>query len=615
LFLLGGRRGSWFALLMLAVIGAIFAVGNRIDGIAVYSNNLMIRFVPTYLTVYLFALVTEKSRAIVQRRLETSKIELENAFREVNAKTAELTQANHDLQREIGERWRAEKALRDSEAFLDDVIESIQDGICVLDPDLSIRHTNGVMRTWYAANLPLVGRKCFECFHNREQACETCPTVRSLKTGRTEREIVAGLPGSAIEWLELYSFPIKDKESGVVAGVVEFVRDITERKRLEDQLALAQRMDSIGRLAGGVAHDFNNILLGIQGRTSLMLADVLPAHPFAEHLKGIETYVKSAAQLTGQLLGFARGGKYEVQVTDLNRLISENLAMFGRTRKELRINSTFQEDLWPAEVDRGQINQVFLNLFVNAWEAMPHGGELTVTTENRRVAKAVGCQHGVAAGRFVEVTVTDTGGGMSEATRQRVFDPFFTTKTGGKGTGLGLASAYGIVKSHQGFITVESQPGRGARFSVFLPVVDKPLKMETERSGPAVNGTETILLVDDEKMVIDVGGRLLQKLGYQVLTAQSARNAVDLYTANRDRIDCVILDMVMPDRDGGWTFDRLKAVDGNVKVLLASGYSRDGQAVDILNRGCSGFIQKPFTLQELSVKIRSVLDPPPADGV
>jgi two-component system cell cycle sensor histidine kinase/response regulator CckA len=610
LFLLGKKLGSYLSLLLLGLIGVVFAFGTQIAFFEPYSINLILRFIPAYITIWLFAFVMEKVREIIQQRLKKSKTELEKAFREVQQTTLGIARSNRELQAEITERKRIEKALRDSDGFLEDVIESIQDGISVLNPDLTIRHTNSVMKQWYRDSLPLVGKKCFESYRNEKEPCQPCPALRSLESGRAERDVVAGLPGSPIEWLEVYSFPIKDKDDGRVIGVVEFVRDISERKRLETQLAQAERMDSIGRLAGGVAHDFNNLLMGIQGRTSLMLADVEAHHPFVEHLAGIETYVKNAADLTRQLLGFARGGKYEVKAVDVNKLIAENAAMFGRTKKELNIITNFSDDIWPTDADQGQINQVFLNLFVNAWEAMPQGGDLNLKTENISLGQNFVAAYGVDPGRYIKISVSDTGIGMDETTRKRLFDPFFTTKDRGRGTGLGLASAYGIVKNHNGIITVKSKPGRGTTFSVYLPASEKKVVEEKQFSKAAANGSETVLLVDDEDMVIEVGSKLLQRLGYKVLTARNGFQAVEIYQARQSEIDCIVLDMIMPDQNGGQTFDKLKQIDADINVLLSSGYSLNDQASAILSRGCNGFIQKPFNLTELSWKIREILEIP-----
>ncbi len=608
LFLLGLKRGTLMTLLLLGLAVVVFTVGRELRFVTHYSIDLIIRYIPAYFIIFMFTFVMEYVRGTVQVRLEKANLDLGEALRDVRKSTLALEKSNQELQAEVSERERVEKALRDSEGFLEDVIESIQDGISVLDTDLTIRHTNSIMKKWYEANLPLVGKKCYACYHNHRQPCDPCPSLRSLRSGKTERETVRGLPQSPAEWLEVYSFPIKDGETGKITGVVEFVRDITEQRRLEDQLAQAERMDSIGRLAGGIAHDFNNLLMGIQGNAALILSQLKPHHQSTAYLKKIEACVKNATELTGRLLGFARGGKYEVQATDLNKVVEENLNMFERTKKELRVSSTYETLLWPAEVDQGQINQVFLNLFVNAWEAMPAGGELRLQTENVFLDEDFVRAHHVPAGKYVKVAVSDTGAGMDDMTRARIFDPFFTTKEKGRGTGLGLASAYGIVTNHHGIITVDSQPGQGATFTVYLPATDKPIREVDVADCAIARGSETVLLVDDEELIIDVGSRLLEKLGYRVLVARDGLEAVETYRTHKDRIDCVILDLIMPEVNGGKTYDLLKQVDSGIKVLLASGYSIDGQAAEILKRGCNGFIQKPFSMGELSQKVRQVLD-------
>lgn len=367
-------------------------------------------------------------------------------------------------------------------------------------------------------------------------------------------------------------------------------------------------MEAIGTLAGGVAHDFNNLLMGIQGRTSLMMLDTDSSHSHNEHLKGIEDYVKSAAELTNQLLAFARGGKYEVRPTDLNNLVKSQNRMFGRTRKEITIRGKYEENLWSAEVDKGQIEQVLLNLYVNAWQSMPGGGNLYIQTENAILAEDTIKPFEVAPGRYVKISVTDTGLGMDESTRKRIFDPFFTTKEMGRGTGLGLASVYGIIKNHGGFIDVYSEQGKGSTFNLYLPASGKKVIEEVKLSKDVLKGAETVLLIDDEEMIIDVGKPMLKKLGYNALIARSGKDAIEIYKGNKDQIDVVILDMIMPVMDGGDAYDRLRKINPEIKVLLSSGYSVDGQATEILERGCDGFIQKPFSMKDLSQKIREILD-------
>ena len=396
--------------------------------------------------------------------------------------------------------------------------------------------------------------------------------------------------------------------TGNVIGIVGVFKDITEQRQLEGELAQAQKMKAIGTLAGGIAHDFNNLLMGIQGRASLMFLDTDADHPHHEHLKGIEEIVESGAGLTKQLLGFARGGKYEVKPTSLNDLIDKTANMFGRTKKEITLHTSYQQDIWPSEVDRGQIEQVLLNLYVNAWHAMDGGGNLylqtkNVTLENKEVAPL-----GVVPGNYVKISVADTGVGIDEETQRRIFEPFFTTKEMGRGTGLGLASAYGIIQNHGGVIDVDSKKDQGTTFNIYLPASTKKIPRNENRPTTVLRGTESVLLVDDEDMIIDVGQEILEEMGYKVFLAKSGKEAIETYEKNKHEIDMVILDMIMPDMGGGEAYDRMKAFDPNVKVLLSSGYSIEGQASDILARGCNGFIQKPFSVKELSHTIRQVLD-------
>ncbi len=404
-------------------------------------------------------------------------------------------------------------------------------------------------------------------------------------------------------------------EDGVPKRSTSVVHDITilkqaeeEKKRLEEHLRQAQKMESLGTLAGGIAHDFNNLLMGIQGHTSLMLINSDTSKFYYEHLKGIEDYVKSAADLTKQLLGFARGGKYEVKATDLNALIKNQNRMFGRTRKEITIRGKYEKNLWPAEVDQGQVEQVLLNIYVNAWQAMPGGGNLYVQTQNILIDEDYSRPYRVKPGRFIKVSITDTGVGMDEATRQKIFDPFFTTKEMERGTGLGLASAYGIIKNHAGFINVYSEKGKGTTFNIYLPASAKEAVKEKEFHEEVLRGTETVLIVDDEDMIVEIGQEFLKTFGYKVFVARSGKEALQIYKKKQDKIDIVVLDMIMPDMGGGETYDRLKEINPDIKVLLSSGYSIDGEATKILERGCNGFIQKPFNIVDLSKKIREILN-------
>jgi two-component system cell cycle sensor histidine kinase/response regulator CckA len=381
-----------------------------------------------------------------------------------------------------------------------------------------------------------------------------------------------------------------------------------EKDRLQDQLLQAQKMKAIGTLAGGIAHDFNNLLMGIQGNVDMISLDREYSLSHQARFETIRDCVASGARLTHQLLGFARLGKYEVKATDPNQLVNKCADMFARTRQELRIVSRYQKDVWSVGVDCGQIEQVLLNILINAWQAMPAGGNIYLETANQTLDERRAAAHKVSAGKYVKISVADTGNGMDKNTLERIFDPFFTTKSMKRGTGLGLASAYGIISNHGGFIDVSSEIGQGTTFDVYLKAVDQPVTETLACPQATREGHETILLVDDDALIVDVGQEMLRALGYDVLTASSGKAAIATYRDRGERIDLVILDLIMPDMGGGRVYDTLKEMDPGVKVLLASGYSINGQAGDILKRGCDGFIQKPFDLKVISEKVRDILD-------
>ena len=380
-----------------------------------------------------------------------------------------------------------------------------------------------------------------------------------------------------------------------------------ERKEIEAQLLQAQKMEAIATLAGGIAHDFNNLLTGIQGNVSLMFLDINTEHPHYERLRSIEKQVQSGARLTSHLLGYARKGKYEVKPVQLNRLVEDTSEAFGRTSKQITLKRELAEDLFAIEADLGQIEQVLWNLFVNAADAMPEGGVLTLKTANVTDKDMKGKAYQPKPGNYVQLTVTDKGMGMDKKTRERIFEPFFTTKEVGRGTGLGLASAYGIIKSHGGYIDVESKRRKGTTFSVYLPASSQKVQKVVKAAERVAKGTGTVLLVDDEEVILKTGQDLLEAIGYRVLTAMDGKEAVEVYRKNRDEIDIVVLDMVMPNMGGGEAYDKMREINPNVKVLLSSGYSIESKAKEILARGCDAFIQKPFGMIEVSAKIREVL--------
>ena len=519
----------------------------------------------------------------------------------------------------FNKRRQADKALQASEEKYRAIVEGLEEGYFEIDLDQNLTFFNDPL-------CKILGYSRNELSGGNARSFTSPATMRKMdqiysrlqKTGEpirvTDYDAISKT-GASIA-LELTASLLRNS-SGAPIGFRGVLRDVSERKeaeaknrKLEIQVRQAQKMESIGTLAGGIAHDFNNILMGIQGNASLMGLKTEPGHPNYEKIKNIEMYVQSGTELTRQLLGFARRGKYHAIATDVNDVINKSATMFGRTKKEIQIKMDLATDIWTVEVDRGQIDQALLNLYVNAWQAMPHGGDLYLKTENVVLdAEFVNSKpYKVDPGDYIKITVTDTGIGIDRETRERIFEPFFTTKEMGRGTGLGLASVYGVIKNHGGYINVYSEIDQGTTFTIYLPASRKKIEKQIEKTVATLAlGTGTILLIDDEEMIIKVGKELLQELGYDVLSARSGQEAMELYEKNADKIDLVIMDMIMPGMGGGETFDRLKKINPDIKVLLSSGYSINGQASKILERGCDGFIQKPFNLIQLSDKISQII--------
>ncbi|MCF8070098.1 MAG: transporter substrate-binding domain-containing protein [Desulfobacterales bacterium] len=383
-----------------------------------------------------------------------------------------------------------------------------------------------------------------------------------------------------------------------------------ENESIKAQLLHAQKMEAIGTLAGGIAHDFNNLLMAIQGNISLMKLQMSEDEPnFAKTEKVLEL-IESGAGLTKQLLDFSEKGRSRanrLRSVNLNKRIKENIKMFGRTKKEINIEEDYQKKLWIVQADTGQIDQVLLNLFVNASQAMPDGGRLQVKTENIIVDNLLAKKFRIKPGQFVKITVSDTGTGMDKATMERIFEPFFTTKEIGKGTGLGLASVYNIINSHYGAIDVSSKPGKGTDFCLYLPAAGNDIRKKTITEPDLKKGSGTILIVDDEIDVIDVCREIIRELGYNAIVAKNGREATAIYEKEKSRIDMVILDMIMPDISGEETFEKLQSINPDIKVLLASGYTRNERTEKIIKKGCCGFIQKPFNMNKLSKEVSTVL--------
>lgn len=404
-------------------------------------------------------------------------------------------------------------------------------------------------------------------------------------------------------------FPLVD-DFGKVGNLVAKFEDLTEKKILESALQQAQKMESIGTLAGGIAHDFNNILGGVLGYTSFIKTKMPKTDPLYRYINIIESSARRAADLTQQLLAFARGGKYRVQNLNLNLLVKEAVELIESTiHKNIKLKLELANTALAVEVDGGQIIQTIVNMCINARDAMPEGGLLTVSTSFVTLDEQFTYKHpGSKVGRYVLLRVSDTGTGMPEETKQRIFEPFFTTKKDKKGTGLGLAMVYGIVKNHKGYINVESELGVGTTFLIYLPASDTQLEETKTANNDLKEGNETILIAEDEDMMRNLLVEMLDSSGYQVITAENGREALSIYREQFGNIDLVILDMMMPELNGPEAFRRLKEINPEVKVLFSSGYDEQTQSQDILNEGVIGFLQKPYGVNDLLSKIRTVID-------
>ncbi len=528
--------------------------------------------------------------------------------RRVEQRTEALEKANDQLRNEIEERKRAEKALRESEYRYRSVSRDMPAMVCRFLPDGTLTFANLRFRLHFKIGEgPLDGTNFFDFFSETQQQ-QMKSGLRRLRPDHpmvTYEQRTRDHAGGTV-WWQWTDRALFDEHGGPMEYQSVSI-DITEKKTVENKLLQAQKMEAIGTLAGGIAHDFNNLLMGIQGNISLMYLDVDAPHPLYENIRSIEQLVDSGANLTRQLLGFARGGKYVVKPVNLNDVVAETAALFGRTRKSVRIHESYDPDIQMVAADRGQIEQVMINLYLNGWQAMAEKGDLYLSTRNVAIDDHFVKPFKVSPGDYVRVSVTDTGRGIDPAIAHRIFDPFFTTKEFGCGSGLGLASVFGIVKNHGGLVDFDSQAGHGTTFNVYLPVSRDAGKEPAESPVGILEGPETILLVDDEPYILDVGVKMLGKMGYTVIKATCGEEAVQVFKSARRQIDLVILDMIMPDIGGGEVFDRMREIDPEIKVLLASGYSM-GDAAEIIERGCNGFIQKPFSMEKLSHAIREVID-------
>ncbi|MGD2028403.1 MAG: cache domain-containing protein [Desulfobacterales bacterium] len=651
-------------------------------------------------------------------------------------KFVELDQMAEYANKMLADRKQAEEALLEKERFLQNVFDGIQDGISVLDLELNIIRVNQWMEVRFSDQKPFIGKKCYDVYHQRKSICPWCPSVKAIKTGKPQSEILP-YPNedNPQRWIDLSAYPMKDAQ-GRVSAVIEYVkeitdrkraeealresegkyrtvletsldpivvydmegrvtffnpaftrifgwtleerlgkkmdlfvpeetwpetqkmiekvragenfsgfethrytkekrivhvsmsaaiykdqngkpmgsvinlRDITEQKKLEGQLHHALKMESIGTLAGGIAHDFNNILGIILGNTELAMDDVPEWNPARLNLEEILTASLRAKDVVRQLLSFARKTKLEKKPTNILPIVKDALKLLRSslpTSIELRQNIPQNVDTILA--DPTQINQVLINLCTNADHAMPDGGIIEVTLKNAALDEDTAAQHpDVTPGRYVNLTVSDTGQGITREAIDRIFDPYFTTKELGKGTGMGLAVVHGIVKGHNGLITVQSEIGKGTTFNIFFPALEKEAIAEPEKGEELPTGGERILFIDDEESLVKIGHQRLERLGYKVESSTSPIEALERFRSRPDQFDLVITDLTMPKMTGDKLVKEILNIRPDIPVILCTGFSEKIDEKKANAIGAADYIEKPLDQRDFAFKIRKVLE-------
>ncbi|MGE3808039.1 MAG: PAS domain S-box protein, partial [Gemmataceae bacterium] len=515
---------------------------------------------------------------------------------------------------DITERRRAEEALRASEARYQSLVENLAQAVFLKDTEFRLVAVNKPFCAWLGMNeTDLLGKSDFDLFPEHLARQYRADDEYVVRSGQRIDQEEDNLRGSDLRSVHVVKSPIRD-DQGHIIGVLGSFWDVTDQKRLEAQLRQSQKMDAIGQLAGGIAHDFNNLLTAIIGNLGMLLSETGSDDPRRELLEAAEQASSRAAELTHQLLGFSRQTLLQLRPMSLAGCLQEVADILRRTfDPRISFEMRVSPGLWTALVDPGQIVQVLMNLCLNARDAMPEGGKLLLETENLAVDEEYARLHiDARPGEFVRLRVQDSGHGITPEVQPRIFEPFFTTKPPGQGTGLGLAMVFGIVKQHGGWIGCYSEVGHGTCFDVYLPrhAVNTPASLPVAEAPEPAGGSETVLLVDDEPLVRNLGQKILHKYGYRVLTAEDGRMALDVYRQHRQQIDLVILDLTMPHLSGRDTAEALQLIDPDVRVLFSSGYSAEQLSDD----GAVHFVHKPYRPRDLARLVRSILGQPRTAG-
>jgi PAS domain S-box-containing protein len=528
---------------------------------------------------------------------------------------ARLAQCNI---RDVSERKRDEERLRKSEEFTKNILQSVDEGFIVLDLEYRVIAANRAYLNFIGKTLEeVMGKHCYELAHHADKPCceagtAACPVTLTFKTGEHYSSFHTHFDNTgAPVYVETKSYPMKD-ESGKVVSAIEIINDITDKKKLEAQLLQAQKMEAVGLLAGGIAHDFNNVLSAIVGYGYLLQTNMKSDDPLREHVDQILVSADRAAEVTHSLLAFSKKQILTPKPVNINAMIKRFEKFLSRLiGEDIDLSANFSDEDVTSMADAGKIEQVLLNLATNARDAMPHGGHLTLDTQLVELDDAFIRVHGYGEpGMFAVISVSDTGRGMGKETMARIFEPFFTTKEVGKGTGLGLAMAYGIIKQHKGYITVYSEPEKGTTFRIYLPAIKttEEVIVKTAMDPLPSRGDETILVAEDDSTLRKLFSTVLQSYGYKVILAEDGEEAIKKFMDNKDKFQLVMLDMIMPKKNGKEAYDGIKKIRPDMKTLFSSGYTADRIDKDSMLKEGFDFIMKPVSPKDLLKKIREVLD-------
>ena len=546
-----------------------------------------------------------RGKSMAGEELDNYRTHLEHLVKE---RTKELSKSNDLLRQEIVERIRAEEAMRtaildaeEEKSKSEAIIAALGDGVTIIDTHFRILYQNLIHKDLLGDHL---GEYCYMAHRKRDRPCHGCPVRRSFSDGGIHRAESKISTEKGTLFLEQTASPLRDASGKIIAGV-EVVRDVTERKKMEEELLRTEKLESLGILSGGIAHDFNNLLTALLGNISLAKVYTDTDDRIYEMLMEAEKASRRARDLTQQLLTFSKGGAPIKKITSIAGLVKDSTD-FSLRGSNVSCDISVPDDLWPVEVDEGQISQVINNLVINAQQAMPKGGMIRVSCRNMEVGDDDVLV--LKAGRYVEMCIEDQGIGISPKYLDKIFDPYFTTKQ--KGSGLGLATAYSIISKHEGFLTVESTPGAGTTFHIFLPASDKEIPVAGKKKK-LLKGDGRVLVMDDEDVIRMIVGRMLKSMGYEPEVAESGEEALEKYRQAMEsgrRFDVVIIDLTIRGGMGGMEcIKKLLAMDPRVKAIVSSGYSDDPVMSSHQEFGFKGIITKPYQIEDLSEILNRVL--------